>query len=144
MTVQSIAAEQVDQWARIVPFLEPTDPLYAEMERRRAAGEAPPRDAVLLLNTSDLHPNEIIRRRDLRRFVGLGDSATDELIKAGELTPFTLQPNGVATGIIGASLTAFQLRGILRRAFALESGKADLDKKAADMRARKAGKAVRA
>jgi hypothetical protein len=144
MTVQSIAAAQVDPWGRIVAFLESKDPLYTEAERRRAAGETPPRDAVLLLNTSELHPNEIVRRKDLRRFIGLADSATDELIKCGELTPFTLQPNGIATGVTGASLLAFQLRGILRRAFALESGKADLDKKAADMRARKAEKAVRA
>jgi hypothetical protein len=126
-----------NDWASILLLLIEGEPLRAEAEARAAKGETPPRDALLLVANSTFHPNEIVRRKDLRKFTGLGDTATDELIKTGELVPFTLHSRGIATGVVASSLLAWQLRGILRRAFGMEAGKADLDNKASHMRARK-------
>jgi hypothetical protein len=118
--------------------LDPADPLYAEAVTRRERGEAVPADAALLLNTTTFHPQEVVRRKELKRYIGLADSATDALIANGELAPFVLRKGGIATGVLAASITAFQLRGILRRAWNMEPGKGRLDHRAAHMRELKA------
>jgi hypothetical protein len=102
---------------------------------RRDAGEAPPRDAVLLINNQEFTSQTIIRRRDLRRYTGLGDSALDLMIREREILPFTLHAGGIASGVTGASLTAWALRGILRRAWDLEPVRAERADRAKHMRA---------
>jgi hypothetical protein len=57
------------------------------------------------------------------------------MIREREILPFTLHAGGIASGVTGASLTAWALRGILRRAWDLEPVRAERADRAKYMRA---------
>jgi hypothetical protein len=124
-----------DPWERIVAYFDPADPIMEAVQAYRAEGHPPPWDCLLLINMTTFAPQEVVRKRDLPKVTGLHTSALEVLIKKRELKPFFLHENGVAKGVTGASLTAFQLKAILREALGIEPNRRMLEDRAEHMRA---------
>lgn len=56
------------------------------------------------------NPHEIVRLKDVGRFLGLGRTQRDAVIKAGHLKTFPLSPGGRAKGVTKKSLVEYQRR----------------------------------
>lgn len=54
------------------------------------------------------NPHEIIRKKNIGRFLGLGRTQVDGLIKSGLLKTFPLSPGGRARGTTKAALIEYQ------------------------------------
>jgi hypothetical protein len=131
---------------RAARLLGPTDKLFVALTARCESGAGLPEPVSTFLRNDDIHPNQIVRRKDIGNYLGLAATAVDDLIKRGELgRPLLLREGGQATGWLGAEVLKYQLRMVLRNCLdAGQGGRATvLENKAAHMRARKALKAAR-
>jgi hypothetical protein len=59
---------------------------------------------------SKYDPHEIVRLKEVGRFLGLGRTQRDAIIKAGLLKTFPLSPGGRARGVTKKSLVEYQCR----------------------------------
>jgi predicted DNA-binding transcriptional regulator AlpA len=54
---------------------------------------------------AELHPNQIIRKREARKYFGFGPTQLDEKIKSGEVPkPMRLSDSGRALGWLGKQI----------------------------------------
>jgi hypothetical protein len=73
--------------------------MIPEEARSASAGTAMPYD-----------PHEIVRLKEVGKFLGLGRTQCAAIIKAGLLRTFPLSPNGRARGVTKKSLVEYQRR----------------------------------
>jgi predicted DNA-binding transcriptional regulator AlpA len=142
MTIPEFDPALLDRAARL---LGPTDPLLVALKAHVASGACLPEPVETFLRNDEIHPNEIIRRKDIGNYLGLAATAIDDVIKSGELgRPLLLREGGQATGWLGAEVLKYQLRMVLRNCLDPDQGgrKSTLLDKAQHMRARKALKAA--
>jgi predicted DNA-binding transcriptional regulator AlpA len=143
MTIPEFDPALFDRAARL---LGPGDPLLVALNAHLATGAGLPEPVETFLRNDEIHPNEIIRRKDIGTYLGLAATAIDDLIKCGELSPpLLLREGGQATGWLGAEVLKYQLRMVLRNCLDPDQGgrATVLEGKAAKMRMRKSLKAAR-
>jgi hypothetical protein len=129
---------------RAARLLGPTDPLFVALKAQVESGAGLPGPVATFLRNDTIHPNQIIRHKDIGTYTGLAATANDELIRSGMLgPPMLLRAGGQATGWMGAQMSAYQLRMVLRNCLDPDHSRSGvLEDKAAHMRARKALKAA--
>jgi hypothetical protein len=103
-------------------MLDPADPLYKSVSTRRAAGEPVPSPVVVFLRAASLPgalgPNDLVRRKDAQKHLGLRPTAVDTLVTTGALPPpVQLSPGGTSVGWYGATILNYQLKALLRGCF---------------------------